>query len=86
MEESERIIDIDPKTGETKPVRVKTTKKKLAPDTMAGMYWLNNRSKGKWTQRQEVQLSGSLQTTNVANLSEDELRNLAKLGEEAYGP
>ena len=51
--ETESVVDIDPKTGESKPVRVKTNKRKYPPDTMAMMYWLNNRSKGRWSQRQE---------------------------------
>lgn len=83
--ESERTVDVDPKTGESKPVRVKTTTKKYPPDTMAAMYWLNNRSKGEFAQRQEVTLGGEVKTSPMANLSEDELRKLARLGEEQNG-
>lgn len=54
----ERIVEID-KDGNMKPVRVRTTKKKVPPDTMAIMYWLNNRKRGHWSQRQEVQLEAS---------------------------
>lgn len=50
--ETERIVDVNP-DGSVKPVRVKTTKKHIAPDTMAQMYWLNNRRRGEWGQRQE---------------------------------
>lgn len=52
VEETERIVDVNP-DGSVKPVRVKTTKKHIAPDTMAQMYWLNNRRRGEWGQRQE---------------------------------
>lgn len=41
--DTEKIVELDPKTGDPKPVRVKTVTKQIAPDTMAAMYWLNNR-------------------------------------------
>lgn len=83
--EKESTVDVDPKTGESKPVRVKTITKQIAPDTMAIMYWLNNRSKGEFAQRQEVTLGGEVKTPPMANLTEDELRKLARLGEEQDG-
>lgn len=83
--EKESTVDVDPKTGESKPVRVKTVTKQIAPDTMAIMYWLNNRSKGEFAQRQEVTLGGEVKTSPMANLTEDELRKLARLGEEQDG-
>ena len=81
----EKESTVDPKTGESKPVRVKTITKQIAPDTMAIMYWLNNRSKGEFAQRQEVTLGGEVKTSPMANLTEDELRKLARLGEEQDG-
>ena len=83
--EKESTVDVDPNTGESKPVRVKTITKQIAPDTMAIMYWLNNRSKGEFAQRQEVTLGGEVKTSPMANLTEDELRKLARLGEEQDG-
>ena len=83
--EKESTVDVDPKTGESKPVRVKTITKQIAPDTMAIMYWLNNRSRGEFAQRQEVTLGGEVKTSPMANLTEDELRKLARLGEEQDG-
>ena len=83
--EKDSTVDVDPKTGESKPVRVKTITKQIAPDTMAIMYWLNNRSKGEFAQRQEVTLGGEVKTSPMANLTEDELRKLARLGEEQDG-
>ena len=83
--EKESTVDVDPKTGESKPVRVKTITKQIAPDTMAIMYWLNNRSKGEFAPRQEVTLGGEVKTSPMANLTEDELRKLARLGEEQDG-
>ncbi len=37
--------------------KVQETAKQVPPDTMAIMYWLNNRQRGFWSQKQEVQLS-----------------------------
>lgn len=79
--EKESTIDIDPKTGEQKPVRVRTITKRAVPDTMAIMYWLNNRSRGEFSQKQEIALAGSIRTSPYENLTEDELRSLARLDE-----
>ena len=85
VDETERTVDVDPKTGESKPVRVKTTTKKYPPDTMAAMYWLNNRTKGEFAQKQEFTLGGELKISPVAKLTEDELRALARMGESENG-
>ncbi len=53
----EKILEFDTKTGEQKPARVRNIIKNIAPDTMACMYWLNNRRRAHWSQRQEVALS-----------------------------
>lgn len=57
VDETEKIVEVDTKTGETKPVRVKTTTKHIAPDVMAQMYWLNNRKRSEWAQRQDVSIT-----------------------------
>lgn len=46
--DTEKVIEVDPRTGESKPVKVRTVTKQLPPDTMAGMYWLNNRRRDEW--------------------------------------
>lgn len=56
--DTERTIDMD-KDGNPKPVRIKTTTKQIAPDTMACMYWLNNRQRKHWSQRQELDLTAN---------------------------
>lgn len=56
--ETESTIDMD-KDGNPKPVRIKTIKKQVIPDTMACMYWLNNRQRKHWSQRQEVDLTAN---------------------------
>lgn len=78
--ETKKVVDVD-KNGNTKPVRVETYEKKVAPDTMAIMYWLNNRKKktGEWSQNQSITLSGSVDTgPDLSKLSEEELRALAR--------
>ena len=56
--EVQQVIEMD---GDGKP-RIKesrTSKKHVAPDVMAIMYWLNNRCRktGEWSQRQDVSVN-----------------------------
>ena len=57
VEESETIVEIGD-NGEPKPMRIKRTNRHIQPDTMAAMYWLNNRSRktGEWAQRQNLDI------------------------------
>ena len=82
-EESEKIVEVD-KDGNTKPVRVKSTTKHIAPDTMAIMYWLNNRKRrtGEWAQSQKIELSGNVGQVDLSRLSDDELKAIAKAAAE----
>ena len=77
-----QIIEQDPATGTQRVSKTQVTTKHIVPDTMACMYWLNNRSKGGFSQRQEVTLGGSVRTSPMEKLTEDELRSLARLDEE----
>lgn len=76
-----QIIEPDPATGTQQVSKTQVTTKHIVPDTMACMYWLNNRSKGEFSQRQEVTLGGSVRTSPMEKLTEDELRSLARLDE-----
>lgn len=76
-----QIIEQDPTTGTQWVSKTQVTTKHIVPDTMACMYWLNNRSKGEFSQRQEVTLGGSVRTSPMEKLTEDELRSLARLDE-----
>lgn len=51
--DEEKVVEMD-QDGNVKPIRIKTIKKHITPDTMAMMYWLNNRSRKYWNQRQEI--------------------------------
>lgn len=64
--EEEKIIEYDT-DGSVKPVKVRTVKKYKPPDTMAQIYWLNNRSRdtGEWSQKQDNAVSQSVQ--NIQN-------------------
>lgn len=77
--EEEKIVEVD-SNGRVKPVKVRTMERYFPPDTMAIMYWLNNRSRktGEWSQRQDVMLR-TMNDTDLSGLSEDELRKLASL-------
>ena len=67
--DTERIVDVD-SDGNTKPVRVRNTTKNYPPDTMAIMYWLNNRSKrtGEWAQRQEVNVGVDAESERTVHI------------------
>ena len=84
VEEEEKVIDVN-KDGSSKIGRITSRKKHVAPDTMAIMYWLNNRkrSTGEWSQRQDINLSGSLDTgPDLSRLTDDELRAIIRSASE----
>lgn len=81
VEEKESVMEID-KDGNRKPLKVKTVKKRILPDTMAVMYWLNNRQRKNWSQRQDVNINSTNTNIDLSGLSEDELRQLTKLSPE----
>jgi len=57
-EETESLLEMDA-SGNQRPLRVKKVKKQVPPDTMAIMYFLNNRARksGEWAQKQDVGVS-----------------------------
>lgn len=69
VEDTERTVDID-KDGNPKPVRVRTTKKNVPPDTMAIMYWLNNRKRNQWSQRQETTITAEDSEGQVVSIAD----------------
>ncbi len=84
VKDVEQFIDRDPATGEVVSCKEKVFVKHMPPDTMAIMYWLNNRTRktGEWTQRQEVQLSGGVANVDLGKLSDEDLVALAKYAKE----
>lgn len=61
----EKIIDTEQATGRQQVVRTRVNTKHIPPDTMAIMYWLNNRQRKYWSQRQEVALSADEEGAEV---------------------
>ncbi|MEB6226356.1 helix-turn-helix domain containing protein [Mammaliicoccus sciuri] len=60
---------------------VKRVRKHIAPDVTAQIFWLKNRKPTEWRDKRDVEHSGEMTTNvnNMNNLSEEELRKLAKL-------
>lgn len=75
----ERILD--DYTGEYKLLETKVVTKQVAPDVTAQIFWLKNRKPAEWRDKRDVEHSGEMTTNvnNMNNLSEEELRKLAKL-------
>jgi len=71
---------IDPETYDIKTVpgtKIKTVIKQVAPDTTAQIFWLKNRKPKQWRDKQDVEMSGSLNNP-FEGLTTDELRQIAK--------
>lgn len=61
--------------------RVTTTMKEVAPDTTAQIFWLKNRRPEVWREKQNVELSGEVKTTNpYEGLTTEELKKLIHNG------
>jgi hypothetical protein len=56
----------------------KRVKKHIAPDTGALAFALKNYAPDKWRDRKDVEISGQLDTNPFAELTEEQLRKLAK--------
>lgn len=63
-------------------VTVKTVKKHIAPDTTAIIFWLKNR-KVEWSDKHSIEHTGDITFIDdtMTDMTEDDLRNLAKLDE-----
>lgn len=70
-EERKVITDIDPKTGETKPVRIEKTTRVVPPDTTAQIFWLKNRRPQDWRDRKDIEMASESDIVfNVMKASE----------------
>lgn len=57
--------------------KVTTTTKEVVPDTTAQIFWLKNRRPEQWRDKQNMELSGEVKTSNpYAGLATDELKKL----------
>lgn len=78
VEEKEELVEVG-KDGRPRPLKIRKTTKHIKADVMAQMYWLNNRSRrsGKWSQRQEVALEGSIDVKTQDQKIRDALDSLS---------
>ncbi len=61
----------------TKEILVERKIKEVVPDTTAQIFWLKNRRPDKWRDKQNVELSGQVETNNpYAGLTTEELKKL----------
>lgn len=61
--------------------KVTKTVKEVIPDTTAQIFWLKNRKPEQWRDKQNVELSGRLDTNNpYAALTTEELKKLIRDG------
>ncbi|MNB95555.1 hypothetical protein D3C75_427320 [compost metagenome] len=79
----EAVKQTNEETGEQIVVMAETKRvtKEVQGDTTAQIFWLKNRRPDKWRDKQDVEHSGSIETTNpFAGLTTDELRKLIDSG------
>jgi len=62
-------------------VVTKEVEKEMAPDTVAGIFWLKNRQPKRWRDVRDLKHSGEMKTevVDLSRLSVEELENLARL-------
>lgn len=61
--------------------KVTKTVKEVVPDTTAQIFWLKNRRPDQWRDKQNVELSGAVDTNNpYAALTTEELKKLIRDG------
>jgi len=64
-----------------KILKTTTTKKRMAPDTTAAIFWLKNRQPELWRDRVETNLSGGIALkSDLESLSDDELQTIIQNG------
>lgn len=57
---------------------VKTPITKIyAPDPTAAIFWLKNRQRGKWRDKTETEVSGSMTVVSVKEMTDDQLASIA---------
>lgn len=62
-------------------VKKTVTKKEVAPDTTAQIFWLKNRKPAEWRDKKDVDLSGSIKANNpFKELTTEELKKMIEDG------
>ena len=78
VKEITREPKFDRATGRTELVVTKEVEKKVPPDSTLLIFLMKNRMKDKYGDKQQLEISGQLDTNPFAGLTEEQLRKLAK--------
>ncbi|MBP3880036.1 MAG: helix-turn-helix domain-containing protein [Lachnospiraceae bacterium] len=78
VEETTEELKWNQATRKQELMVTKRVKKHIAPDTGALAFALKNYAPDKWRDRKDVEISGQLDTNPFAELTEEQLRKLAK--------
>lgn len=71
------LILVRERFPKTKEVLVERKVKEVVPDTTAQIFWLKNRRPDRWRDKQDMELSGEVKSTNpYAGLTTEELKKL----------
>lgn len=54
--------------------KIKTVVKEVQPDTTAQIFWLKNRKPAQWRDKQDIEHTGNLTTTDLTNMTPEERR------------
>lgn len=72
---------VDKETGYSEMKVTKVVEKEVQPDTTAQIFWLKNRKPEQWRDKQNMELSGKVDTGNpYAGLTTEELKKLIRDG------
>lgn len=78
VKEVTRALQFNRESGKKELVVIKEIEKKVPPDSTLLIFLMKNRMKDKYGDRQQVEISGQLDTNPFAGLTEEQLRKLAK--------
>ena len=68
---------LNPVTGEFELTITKVVTKEIVPDTTAQIFWLKNRRPDLWREKQNIELSGAVETNPFEGLTKEQLERLA---------
>lgn len=69
---------LDRQTGKIEMAVVREVEKRVPPDSTLLIFLMKNRMKDKYGDKQQLEISGQLDTNPYAGLTEEQLRKLAK--------
>jgi transposase-like protein len=85
--EAEKLLGYD-ENGKAHQKQTRIREKHIPPDTMAIMYWLNNRHRkdGTWSQKQEIAVTGIDMVPDIPEDLADAIIALAEAGRNESSP